>query len=209
MKNIIIVLLLTGLVKECEAQFFAQKKTRRELLLKQIAALQVYTGYLKKGYDIAKSGINTINDIKNGDLDLHSIFFDSYKQVNPAILNYSKVPETMGFALAIQKSCSNAITSIDTDRNFTSEEKAYAKGVLETMLKKTVNLIEKLNTVIANDLAEMKDADRITWIDKIYDDIKSKYTFVQSFSKSTQVLSAQRTHQQKEINSSKILNGLP
>jgi len=209
MKSLIIVLLLNGLIKECEAQFFAQKKTRRELLLQQIAALQVYTGYLKKGYEITKSGINTINDIKNGDFDLHSIFFDSYKQVNPAIRNYSKVPAIMSFAQSIERSCSNAMATIEADPNLMQEEKAYSKGVLETMLKKTVALIGELNTVITDDLAEMKDADRIVWIDKIYDEVKGKYTFVQSFNKSTQILSAQRSHQQKEINSSKILNGLP
>lgn len=209
MKSLIIALLLTGLVKECEAQIFAQKKTRRELLLKQIAALQVYTGYLKKGYEIAKNGINSISDIKNGDFDLHSIFFDSYKQVNPTIRSYSKVPEIMSFAYSIQKACSNTISTIEVYPNLTKEEKNYIKNVCTALLDKTNAALDQLTMTTTDELLEMKDADRIAWINRIYDDIKGKYTFVQSFSKSTQVLSAQRHHQQKEINSTKILNGLP
>lgn len=208
MKSLVIVLVFISIVQDCNAQFFAQKKTRRELLLQQIAALQVYTGYLKKGYEVVTNGINTISDIKNGDFDLHSIFFDSYKEVNPIILNYEKVPAIMHFAEVIESSCSNSITMIDKDANLTQEEKNYLQDVINTLLNKTNVTLDQLMMVTTNELLEMKDDERIEWIDRIYKDIKDKYVFVQSFSKSIWVLSAQRLHTQTEINTSKALNGL-
>ena len=63
-----IVLLITTIL--CNAQglseWFNQKATQKKYLLQQIAALQVYIGYLQKGYSIAKTGLTTIGNIKNG-----------------------------------------------------------------------------------------------------------------------------------------------
>ena len=56
-----------------------QKSTQKKYLLQQIAALQVYINYAKKGYNIVSGGINTIRDIKKGDLNLHNTFFSSLK----------------------------------------------------------------------------------------------------------------------------------
>lgn len=208
MKGLAITILLIAILQDSHAQIFAQKKTRRELLLQQIAALKVYTGYLQKGYEIAKNGINTINDIKHGDFDLHNVLFDSYNKVNPAILNYAKVPAILSYADGIDKACKAAMINVINDQNFSPEENEYLKKVFNALLDKTVEVINELKLITSDELLEMKDDERIEWIDRIYDDIKGKYVFVQSFSKGAQVLSAQRLHDETEINNSKGLNGI-
>ena len=62
-------------------------QTQKKYMLQHIAALQVYIGYAKKGYNIASKGINTVRNIKNGDFNLHRDFFSSLKNINPAIMN--------------------------------------------------------------------------------------------------------------------------
>lgn len=208
MKNLVIAILLIVIFQDSHAQIFAQKKTRRELLLEQIAALKVYTGYLHKGYEIAKNGINTINDIKHGDFDLHSAIFDSYNKVNPAILNYAKVPAILIYADGIDKVCNEAMINIVNDQNFSPEENEYLKKVFNALRDKTVEVINELKLITSNELLEMTDDERIEWIDRIYDDIKDKYVFVQSFSKGSQVLLAQRLHDETEINNSRALIGI-
>lgn len=208
MKNLLLIMMTCCIAKECGAQIFAQKKTKRELLLQQIVALQVYVGYLQKGYTVVKDGINAINNIKEGDFDLHNVFFNSFDKVNPVILSYSKVPAIAGFAYSIEKLCIEAISSIGFDSNLTGAEKSYLEKVLTSLRSKTVITINELTMVTTDELLEMKDDERIKWIDRIYDDIKDKYVFVQSFCKDAQVLSAQRSNNAKEINSSKVLNGL-
>lgn len=208
MKSLAITILLIAILQESNAQIFAQKKTRRELLLQQIAALKVYTGYLQKGYEIAKNGINTINDIKHGDFDLHSFFFDSYNNVNPSVLNYAKVPAILIYADGIDKACKEAMINVVNNKNFSPEENQYLKRVLNVLLDKTAQVISELKLITSDNLLEMKDDERIEWIDRIYDDIKDKYVFVQSFSKGSQVLLAQRLHDETEINNSRALNGI-
>lgn len=38
-------------------EWFRQKKTQKKYLVQQIAALKVYLGYLKEGYEIAQKGM--------------------------------------------------------------------------------------------------------------------------------------------------------
>src|SRR3546814_4811730 len=52
-------------------EWFRQKKTQKEYLVMQIAALQAYIQVAKRGYEIAKTGLTTIGNIKDGDFNLH------------------------------------------------------------------------------------------------------------------------------------------
>jgi len=82
MKKIIAIAMLLSITKSMSAQTFAewfrQKSTQKKYLIQQIAALQVYIGYVSKGYSIAKKGLNTIQDIKHGDFDLHKNYFNNF-----------------------------------------------------------------------------------------------------------------------------------
>ena len=89
MKKIVAIALLLSFATSGSAQTFAewfnQKATQRKYLIQQIAALQVYIGYVSKGYSIAKNGLNTIRDIKRGDFNLHNSYLTSLVTVNPKI----------------------------------------------------------------------------------------------------------------------------
>jgi hypothetical protein len=84
-------------------EWFNQKSTQKKYLLQQIAALKVYLGYAKKGYTIVTSGVNTIRNIKNGDLNLHRDFFNRLKNVNPSIRKYAKVADIIAYQVKIIK----------------------------------------------------------------------------------------------------------
>ena len=69
MKKLLSVSILIMCFNLCHAQtwaeWFQQKQTQKKYLIEQIAALQVYLGYAKKGYDIASKGIHLLQ----GDVD--------------------------------------------------------------------------------------------------------------------------------------------
>src|SRR5690606_229293 len=77
------------------AEWFQQKSTQKKYLVQQIAALQLYSGYLSKGYSIAKNGLNTIKSIKDGDILQHDNYFNSLTTVNPQIKRYQKVADIL------------------------------------------------------------------------------------------------------------------
>ena len=68
-------------------EWFKQKKTQKKYLIQQIAALKVYLGYLKEGYDIAIS-ISTISVFISPELGFYNYQF----LIVPSPFVRSKVP---------------------------------------------------------------------------------------------------------------------
>src|SRR5438067_1061295 len=96
-----IVLLPTLVHGQLLEEWINQKATQTKYLGAQIALLQTYLGYLKKGYSVVNTGLTTIGRIKSGDLDLHGTFFSSLKAVSPRVKNSEKVAELLSSQVAL------------------------------------------------------------------------------------------------------------
>ena len=190
------------------AELLQQKQTQKKYLLQQIAALQVYIGYAKKGYNIASKGINTVRNIKKGDFNLHRDFFSSLKNVNPKISSYVKVADIISFQLRIIKQTKQTLQGIRETKQFTLEELDYCKQVFDNLLDECMKTVDELLLIITSGKLEMKDDERLKRIDNIYKDMQDKYSFCSSFSDEMGLLSMQRLGEQIEINHSKIINDI-
>lgn len=189
-------------------EWFNQKSTQKKYLLQQIAALQVYLGYAKKGYNIVNSGVNTIRNIKNGDFNLHKDFFNRLKNVNPSIRRYAKVADIIAYQVKIIKQTRVALQQIRETKQFTEAELDYCKLVFDTLLDECVKKVEELILVTTPGELEMKDDERLKRIDGLYADVQDKYSFACSFSEDMGLLAIQRLGEHLEINRSKIVNGI-
>jgi len=190
------------------AEWTQQKRTQKKYLLQQIAALQIYLNYAKKGYEIASKGINTVRNIKKGDFNLHEEFFSSLKDVNPKIRRYIKVADIIAYQVRIINQTKQTIQGIREAKQFTSEELDYCKKVFDNLLEECIKNIEELFMVITSNIFEMKDDERLKRVNKLYFDMLDKYSFCTSFSEEIGLLSVQRLGEQIEINRSKLINGL-
>lgn len=190
------------------ASVSANAQTQKKYMLQQIAALQVYIGYAKKGYNIASKGINTVRNIKNGDFNLHRDFFSSLKNVNPKISKYVKVADIIAYQIRIVKNTKQTLQIIRETKQFTTEELEYCKKVFDNLLDQCVKTIDELLLVTTPGKLEMKDDERLKKIDRIYSDMQDKYSFCSSFSDEMGMLALQRLSEQTEITQSKILNGI-
>lgn len=185
-----------------------QKKTQKKYLLQQIAALKVYLEYAEKGYEITGKGINTVRNIKNGDFDLHRDFFESLKAVNPLIKKYAKVGDIILYQIRIVKKVKETLEKVRDSKQFTTKELVYCKEVLDFLLDECIKTVEELIQVTTSGVFCMKDDGRLKQIDRLYEDIQSKYTFCSSFAGEMELLSVQRQAEQTEINQSKLLIGI-
>lgn len=204
----IVVLCAENISAQTWAEWFRQKATQKKYLLQQIAALQVYSGYLSKGYSIAKNGLNTIKSIKNGDLLQHTGYFTSLVTVNPKIKRYTKVADIIALQITIATQLGNAIKSFRNNHHFTPTEINYLQDVYNKLLSDCAKNLDELLTLITNGNLQMKDDERIKAIDKIYSDMLDKQQFVRAFSNNTAGLSIQRSNEENDIIISKKLNGL-
>ncbi len=189
-------------------EWFRQSATQKKYLLQQIAGLQVYIGYMQKGYSIAKQGLNVISDIKHGEFNLHKDYFHSLKEVNPKIKNYSKVADIILLQFKIVKVYKEAVKKIKQSKSFSAAEISYISGVFERLLDDCTKTIDELITVTTSNQLEMKDDERLRRIDALFNEMQGNYSFVQGFSNEAKLLAASRIREQNDIQSSRIINGI-
>jgi hypothetical protein len=189
-------------------EWFRQDETRKEYLLKQIAALKTYTGYVKEGMEIARRGLTTIGRIKTGDYNLHNDFFNSLKTVSPAIKNYSKVADIMFLQVSILKQYKKAIREVRECAQFDDEEIKYIHRVFSNLLSQCTSNIDELISLTTSDKLELKDDERVQRIDRLYLEMEDKFSFLRHFSNDTKILARQREKEMNDIKNSRVLYGI-
>jgi 3-deoxy-D-arabino-heptulosonate 7-phosphate (DAHP) synthase class II len=204
----VVILYAANLSAQTLDEWVNQKATQKKYLLLQIAALKVYAGYLSKGYSIAKNGLNTIKDIKNGDFKLHNNYFTSLVTVSPKVKRYKKVAEIIAIQISIAKQSGKAIKNFMSNKHFTSAEINYLQNVFSNLLAECSKILDELFSLITNGNLQMKDDERIKTIDKLYVDMQDKQQFTRSFCNSAAGLSLHRSNEANDIIISKKLNGL-
>lgn len=211
-KYLIIVLSILSsgqLLAQTWDEWFHQAKTQKKYLLQQIAALEMYAGYASKGYSIAKDGLGIIGNIKNGDFSLHNNYFTSLVSVSPQIKKYQKVSAIITMQASIVKLARNAIRQIKAGKQFTPAETSYTKNASDKLLDGCGDILDALYSLIANGNLQMKDDERLQGIDKLYEDMQDKQTFIRSFIDEAKAISAERIIEANGIIILKKLNGLP
>ena len=204
MKKIFFMFLLIGFFK---GNIHAQAKQQR-MLLEQIAALQVYIGYAQKGYSAVKKGLNTIGDFKRGEFNLHTDYLNSLKVVNPKVKKYARVAEIIALQLKITKSYKSLYQQIRQDDLFYGDEVDYIKRVFERVLENCDTNLDELLNIVTDGKLEMKDNERITRIDIIYQNMLDNYTFSESFSNQTKLMALSKVKELKEAKTSRVLHGI-
>jgi hypothetical protein len=125
-------------------EWFRQKKTQIQYLTDQLAALQVYSQSLQKGYEIAAAGLKFIHGIKKGDFDLHQFYFSSLKKVNPNIRSYSKTAAIILLQTEILKACNNEKKRMKQSQEFSAGEISYSLKVFEKLLNGCGEIVDQL-----------------------------------------------------------------
>lgn len=212
MKKIVLIVVVLLSFKVSSAQtfdeWFKQNKTQKKYLIQQIAAFQLYLGYVQKGYSITKKGLNTIGNIKKGDFNLHTEFFGSLKSVNPAINSYSKVADIVAFQVKIIGTYKSTYKYVQSISLYTPSEVDFIYKAFTNLISSSINDINELIAVITANELDMKDDERLKRIDEIHAGIQEKYAFAKSFGDEAKVLALQRTKEKDNIETSRKLYGI-
>lgn len=176
-------------------EFFRQKKTQIRYLGEQIAALRIYAGYLKDGYEIVGDGVQTVKSLKNSEFTLHDAFFKSLKAVNPSIGSGAKVADIIALQVAINK----RFKGINTLDYLSTGQQNYITAVKNEVLKECDNDLKELLLVVTSGQLEMGDDERLKRIDKIYAAMEDKSSFAQSFCNELSMLDYQKRKEEQSI----------
>jgi hypothetical protein len=155
------------------SEFFRQKKTQEKYLLTQIAYLELYGGYVRQGYEIARSGLGVIRDFSSVEFDLHKEFFASLKQVNPLIKKDVRALEVV----MMQDKISKVLAGMNGI--FLSEEAlAWVDGLRNGLLEECEKDLDALLMVMSADVLEMSDQQRLSKVIQIHQATEQRLGFV-------------------------------
>lgn len=188
---------------------FAQSK-QIKLYQQQIEANAVYIQYLKKAVSIAKTGLTTIDDIKNDEFKLHDIFFKELSNVNKKIKSsLSNIGKIISYQLNTLKSYKKSYARIKASGQFTPRELDYIHGVFGKLLDDCSNIILELTELISDGNYKMTDGERIKHVNELFVKMQRNYQFCQKFSGNNLILAMQRLKESQETNESKKIFSEP
>ena len=185
----------------------AQAKQRKELLL-QIAALQVYIDYARKGYSVVSKGLNFIGDAKRGEVNLHGDYFTSLLKINPKVSNYYKAAEILSMQFKIMKICKRTYSDLERSDLFHGNELDYIERSFERLLGNCNDTLDQLLVVTTDSKLELKDDQRIERIDALHKMMLDDYNFCLSFSNEAKLLSLSKTREKGDVRNAGAIYGL-
>lgn len=184
-----------------------QAKHRKELIL-QIAALQVYIDYAKKGYSAVSKGLNFIGDARKGELNLHGDYFTSLLKINPKVRNYYKTAEIMSMQFKILKLCRKTVADLKTADLFHGSELDYIERSFERLLQNCSETLDQLLAITTEAELELKDDQRLERIDLLHKTMLEDYNFCLSFCNEARLLSVSKAADKKDSKGLSELYGL-
>ncbi len=201
--------LLSSIAARCQGvqEWLSQKSTQTKYLVQQVAALQIYISYLKKGYDVANKGLSTIKNIKSRHLGLDTSYFNSLKTINPQVKNYIKVAGVLSYHMQILQECKATRAFVKEQETFSFEEVNYVADVLSRLTDASLVLAENLAIIVTRGKLELSDNARIQRIDKLYEEIQGLYQLNKEFSQDIKVLSLQRNSDIQDAKSIRRMYG--
>jgi hypothetical protein len=205
MKRIILgcVLLVAG----CSAS--AQLVSVITTMEGQIAALKAYADVAEKGYSLAEKGLQTIGEIKKGEFNLHSVYFNSLAVVNGKVAGMSEVGEIISMQTSMIRQFSQKLGSYRQSAGLQPAEVAYITQVYTTLVSTAQAEITALTNLLTDGALVMTDGERTLAIQSIDVDTKQQYRFFESFTNQADILAQQRQQDSVDIGSIKGMYGLP
>lgn len=185
----------------------AQSQEIQQLLLdvEKLSQFKNILKDMKTGYRVVFTGYNTIKDISEGNFMLHKTFLDGLLQVSPAVRKYKKVPEIIRDQLRIIHEYRAAYSRFKRQDCFTPGELQYMGAVYGNLLNESLKDLDNLSMILAADKLRMSDEQRLSAIDRIYDDMEDKLSFLRDFDGKTGILALQRI---KEKNDALTMEGV-
>jgi hypothetical protein len=200
MKTFVFIALLTIV---CPIISAAQSQEVAQLILnvEKLRQLEAILDNMYKGYKILTKGYNTIKDIAEGNFNIHQVFLDGLYAVSPAVRNYKRIPYIIRYQEFILKEYKRAFNKFRNDPNLTVREIRYLENVYEYLFKQSLRNLDELVMIVTASKLRMSDEERLHGIDRIYDDMEDKVTFLKLFNSSTQALIVQRAKDSHEVTS--------
>jgi len=177
----------------------AQAQEWLTVMLEQMAKFEAQLQELKQGYDIVQKGLTTISQIKQGDFDLHSLFFTSLKTVSPGVKAYVKIADMLAMETQMLSGIKQVMSQIAGSGIYSASEVAYLSAVFSNLSTLIGKDIAELTGITTDGDFQMTDDERLARIDKLYKEATDKYDFYRTFSSEVRLAGQQRLSEKNSL----------
>jgi len=189
------ILMGTGLAAQGLGNIFSQGAADLKCMAKQMVLIQLYISWIEKGYQIAGSGLQVIRDIKQGEWNLHSMFYGSLAQVNPAIKQCADVTGAIRFQAAVIRE----LGEINQIKQLSPEEMEYLLEIGDNLLNDCSRDLDHLINLISDDIFRMSDDERILSLHEIDLNMENHYKTACELVAGAQSVAAQKQWEEQDI----------
>lgn len=195
------VIICIAIVLCTNIKSFSQAEETQQLILnvEKLAQLKEILTGLYNSYEVLHSGYTAIKNISEGNFSLHQQFLDKLQQVSPLVRKYKKVNDIVRYQISILKEYKLAYNRFKSDRNFGASELRYLSAVYRNLFDQSLKNIDALLTVLTASKLRMSDDERLERIDRLFDDMQDKLSFLRHFNKNTNLLAIQRVKEKNDI----------
>ena len=149
-------------------EWFRQKKTQKKYLVQQIVALQLYMKQVKKGYDIVRKGWNTVQDITDGEFNLHRDFLNALDAVSPLVREDYRVAEILLIPPRMVAENRKVRKALRESGHIPAPEMQYVQTLHQGLAEEAHGLLEDLTRLMTHADLEMDDTERLQRLEVIY-----------------------------------------
>lgn len=189
-------------------EWFRQNATQKRYLIEQIAQLKVYLELTEKGYKVAREGLTTISDIKNGEFKLHKNRFDSLRIVKPKIGSYSRLRQITDMQDIVHQIYAELPAQLGSCQALDADRRRQIVRALDLLYDDGQSLITAMLTVIRGNNYAMTDDERLRRIEMLYTQFKANYVFAQELKKQTQLFCRLAEDEKQELGNRRLIHGL-
>lgn len=181
----------------------AQSHEAQQLLLnvEKLSQMKNILGDMKRGYDVLSGGYNTVKNIAQGNFSLHEIFLDGLMVVSPEVRKYRKVIDIVEHQQYMVREYKVAFKRFGSASLFNAGEMGYIERVYGQLFSRSLDNLEELAMVITSSKLRMSDEERLSAIDRIFEDMQQKVLFLRDFNEKTTSLGMLRERQSRDLKS--------
>lgn len=141
--------------------------------------------------------------------DLYQEYYTELWQIKNAITYYQRVKDMIEKQAHLVGDYKRAYALVRQDNHFNADEVSHIYKVYDGILAQSIKNIDQIEMVINAFVTQMNDADRLRIIDEADRRIDENYNDLKQFTQENILISLQRSKDQSEINSVKMLYGIP
>lgn len=212
MKRILILSVLLLFSQASHAQkfkeWFRQKKTQKAYLIEQIARLKIYLQLTEKGYKIAREGLTTIGNIKNGEFKLHKNRFDSLLVVKSDIVTLGRLQQIADMQDIVHEICETLPNDVNRCEALDTEQKQWIRRSILILYDDGQSLIGALLPLIRDGNYKMTDDERLERIEWLYQQFEANYSFARNLKMQIVLFCNQASDEKQELLNRRKIHGL-